>query len=248
MPATLIKEIAVTTVAAQKPEMIVTTKAEGAQKEFRSRMRRARQRVGASAVARLRWLVDFAQGPQEVAPNLANINAEIFEFAMRTLRGSLGAVSPSAAGVVSLRGELAVKLCGWVKEGELEISSQELGAFTRILVRGSDRGSRILSGYQGSTRGALLMACADLIAAEGGRIARCARESCGRLFVRVKRGEYCGPQCSQRVRTERYRASHSKEELSEARHLVYESKVKREKGRARKVGRRPRAKTEAQKG
>ncbi len=228
---TLNGEINVTTFTGANAEMTVTAKTGQTKKNYRAmvRSRRARGRVGGTTIAQLRWLVDFAQDARseaEVGRQLATLRAEISALAIG--RGSM--VGPdSAAEVISLRDDVRRLLTRWSDEGTVELRSSELGDFSRYILR-SSKGSGSASYYQGRAKAAVLLRCADLIEAEGSRVARCQRIACGRLFVRVKRGAYCSRRCSQRVRSERFRTTHEAE-LRAARHDQYREKVRRDQGR-----------------
>ncbi len=208
-----------------------------------AQIKRARRRVGgADPVNRLKWLIDFAQQSQteaEVGASAQNLSDEIFEFSILGLpdrRGALAGFGDPGL-ILSVRRAALRAIEQWVGEGQLDLVTSELGQFVRVVHR---RPGPALSYYHGAAMGAFLTTCANLIQAEGHRIERCARRECGRLFVRVKRGAYCSRQCSQRVRTEKFRSSRSKQELSEIRHRAYTAKVAREKtpAHASKVGRR----------
>jgi hypothetical protein len=51
----------------------------------------------------------------------------------------------------------------------------------------------------------LLWSVRDLVQTAGARLTTCAREGCGRWFLRRKRGAYCSGRCSQKVRNDRVR-------------------------------------------
>lgn len=217
--------------------MSVTAKTDAVERKLASKLRRARNRVGSSPLDRLKWLLEFAEftgASEENAADPENANAEIAEFTR-----SFSGFPIREKAITGLRRGMYEKLQRWVKEGRLQINWSELGSdFARVVVKSSRTGDT-LNRYQG-IQGGFLMACGDLIEREGSRIARCQGPGCDRLFVRRKRGNYCSRRCSQRMRSERFRMSHSREELSEARHQAYKEKVRRESGLARKVSRRPR--------
>jgi hypothetical protein len=85
--------------------------------------------------------------------------------------------------------------------------------------------------YTGGLPSVFVMAVMDLLAAEGWRIAKCAWGSCGKLFVRRKRGAYCSRACSQKARTERYRDAQGAK-WKEKRHAYYVRQVEKLRGRA----------------
>jgi hypothetical protein len=224
--------------------MSVMTKESEANGKYAARIRRARELVGSRPVNRLKWLLDFAQQFEtetEIGAHVEDVHAEIREFTARSLPRATIVFPPDAAGVIALRKATHTTISQWVKEGEVSLVSGEHGQFVHVISKA--RGPRgPVSYYHGAARAALLEACARLLEAEGGRVARCARSGCGRLFVKVKRGAYCSKRCSQSMRTSRFRSSHSKEELSEARHRAYKAKVRKQRGPATagKVSRRSR--------
>lgn len=67
------------------------------------------------------------------------------------------------------------------------------------------------------------LAAMRLIEQHGKQVRRCV--SCGRLFVRTKRKEYCSAACSQRARSRQWYEKH-KDEILERRHLAYKAKHK----------------------
>ena len=79
--------------------------------------------------------------------------------------------------------------------------------------------------------GFLLEAC-ELVAAQAKQLRQCERSQCRELFAANKRQVFCSSRCSQMQRTERFLGSHSREELSDKRHVRYKEKIKKEKGLA----------------
>jgi hypothetical protein len=72
-----------------------------------------------------------------------------------------------------------------------------------------------------------VMEIAEVIEREGNRIAKCISESCGRLFVRRKRGLYCSLRCSRRERQRQYRKNLTVRERYEIRRTQYVKAVDR---------------------
>jgi len=66
------------------------------------------------------------------------------------------------------------------------------------------------------------LAVADLLTMYVRQIRRCTE--CQKLFVKVKRQEYCSAKCSQRRRTRNWREGHE-DELTELRHQAYERNI-----------------------
>jgi hypothetical protein len=90
--------------------------------------------------------------------------------------------------------------------------------------------------YTKDLAAAFLASAIQRVATHYKYIAECAAPNCGLLFVKRKAGRYCSAKCSQRVRSSRYYEQH-REELSRRRHDAYVERIRREKGRARKVQR-----------
>ena len=76
-----------------------------------------------------------------------------------------------------------------------------------------------------------------LLQQHGHEVRRCDREGCDRLFVKVKRAQYCSPQCSQRVRSARWYADHQ-DAAQETRREAYAAGVRRKQPRAKIGGRK----------
>ena len=60
-------------------------------------------------------------------------------------------------------------------------------------------------------------------------MAACARADCRRLFIKQKRGLYCGRQCAQLEHVRRWRSRQSSEQLSERRHKYYLNQLQKER-------------------
>ena len=69
------------------------------------------------------------------------------------------------------------------------------------------------------------------------RVRFCGRRECGAAFIANKRQEFCSPACSQRARTERYRAK-DPERVRRRRRAAYDRAKKRKPAGRRRVGRR----------
>src|SRR5262249_36116812 len=83
--------------------------------------------------------------------------------------------------------------------------------------------AKVFSSYDGPVSAMVLWAAADLIAAEGARLALCGRGKCERpIFVRERPDQaYCSKRCSLLERTRRRRTETPDEELREARRRQY---------------------------
>ena len=80
--------------------------------------------------------------------------------------------------------------------------------------------------YAGDLAAAVLWSAYELVGAQGERIAQCQAPECRTLFVKRKRGLYCSPQCSQRVRSAHYYEKH-KDDLNKARRQQYQERDKK---------------------
>ncbi len=69
---------------------------------------------------------------------------------------------------------------------------------------------------------------AELVLAEGARLAECARPDCGTLFIRRKRGVYCSKRCASYTKTMNYRRRHP-DKVNELRRAAYRRQVKEKK-------------------
>ena len=74
----------------------------------------------------------------------------------------------------------------------------------------------------------------------GHRLARCLRPECCRVFVRIRRQQYCSPRCSQIMRSRRWYAAHRPEARSRRRQ-AYQAQVKTVYPRAKVATRTRRA-------
>jgi hypothetical protein len=199
---------------------------------------------GHDTAARLRFLQRFVEWDltSQAAAKQAVLEALIFTFAARVAGPSdrAGAVmaeldaavrNPSAfrkAISTVIEAQRAVReLLGSLKTGavchcSLEIVGWERLSDGRVLPRvGGDWWHR----FYGAVCMFLIEAGADL------RV--CASPACCRLFLRSKRQEYCERRCSQRERTQRFRARRP-ERVRDLRHQSYERRQRRAPGK-RKV-------------
>lgn len=183
---------------------------------------------------RLGWLLNFAQRPSlefehSGKKQLAKIRAEVEQFAARaptTGRRERTSLSPEELAEIATTVGQGIEE---VRHGALwRLGPDDLKGLTRF-VGSRGKGENFLR-YDGDLRTRFLMVAADLVEAEGDRIRRCAGPECGRLFVKRKRGAYCGTPCSQRMRTNRFLESHPKTELAAKRHEYYRRKIARERG------------------
>jgi hypothetical protein len=93
----------------------------------------------------------------------------------------------------------------------------------------------------GPVRNRIVAAIYSLLADVGAeRLGLCSNPNCRRIFVREGRQTYCGPRCSQRIRTERFKVRHP-ERVSDVRHEVHERRQRARLGSRVKVERKPRS-------
>jgi hypothetical protein len=191
------------------------------------------RKVGKTPIARLGWLLRFAQSEVPSSEKqLAKIDEQIEAFVLLGASG-LGHLARSAEAITNIRDDLLKNLrlianwnpknlgnTGWW------VPLDGLGFYVR-------KGWR--SGYSAGrdTRHNVFMAIAGGLVGseEGKRIQSCARQGCDHLFIRRKRGLYCTPACSQREQTRKYRERQRKLRLR------WNRESDRKKGEARKAGR-----------
>ena len=203
---------------------------------------------GRDTASRLWWLLSFAErdlsSPR--AADQASMETLVFTFAARLA----GPVAQAGARMGKLDAETLDP--GAIREARLKMGDAQravrdvlrslaTGAQCRLSfeVVGWERlpDRRLLPVVGGDWRSRFLGAVAMLLVEAGPDLAVCAREGCERLFLRSRRQAYCSAQCSQRQRTQRFRAAHP-EEVRENRHQSYARRRRREPGKQKvKVGR-----------
>ena len=82
-------------------------------------------------------------------------------------------------------------------------------------------GGKVTHSVSGNHRARIMWWVFQILEKEGHRLRKCPECEERKVFVRIKRGEYCSLACSQHARQRRYFASHSKEEMSKRRHARY---------------------------
>jgi hypothetical protein len=221
--------------------------------EWMARSREAEARVGRTALDRLRWLISFSnRSPEEFQPasgaNLLDLEEDAFYFASR------GWHFPERGHSVwrDQKNRIVKKTEHKLTAKDMRELAKQIDSAIRELLAGRSAHFSVEPARQriwraispsfaqtwgGDWRVMFLMSAFDVLAAEGRRIAKCARGSCAKVFVRRKRGAYCSRACSQRERTRRYREK-NRARLSERRHELYAQRVQKLKGKSRKVGRR----------
>jgi hypothetical protein len=187
----------------------------------------ARARVGSDNLARLKWLLAFAQGENKDASDLA---VEVFAFAAPSdepihepdlPNESLGELAP----------EKINELAKQVRAGINELhAGREWETRPLPLAFVGDNGSR---SYRGRVADCFLAEAFDLALAERARTRMCEWSECKRLFVKNKRAKYCSRQCSAKARFLRWRDNKFKSDgaFSLWRHQRYKASHPRAKRR-----------------
>jgi hypothetical protein len=199
----------------------------------------ARRRVGKSARARLRWLLDFSALSARYARlgirERARITAELYAFAlagMGSMRRSLEPLSREELSrlATTLREGLNSLVAGNPFDLPVAPSLRRrlLPSFLTLRDRGDIElarrhrlGKNPRSIYDGPLSDMALWAAADLACIEGWRLARCSFAGCPHgLFVRARRNQdYCSAACSQHERDRRHQER--VREVAEGRNLSY---------------------------
>ena len=120
-------------------------------------------------------------------------------------------------------------------------SSEGISSFPKvnahlISVRDSESG-RIRKFIDATVEERFFVRAHDLVTEMGERIRQCENTTCERVFFAIKRQSYCGPRCSQQVRTARFRSKENPKEAIQKRRELYEHKQKEKVYRNVKVGR-----------
>jgi hypothetical protein len=193
----------------------------------------ARQRVG----VRLNWLVNFAfrDLSRMGSHRRRAVTMEAYAFALTgagSMRRSTSATLSTAELVeLALKARDALEALTSGRYWDLPIRE---GLRRRVMPLSAQgiRRRNPLSMYEGPLPEMVLWAAADLVCAEGWRLARCSYGRCERrLFVRARPNQdFCSKRCSLLERTRRHRAEQPSHKASEYRHKLYVRQVAREKG------------------
>jgi predicted RNA-binding Zn ribbon-like protein len=176
--------------------------------------------VGRTPVARLGWLLRFAQAElPTTAKALQRVDEELGGFLLLSGAQFFTSSARDPESLRKLREELREKLHLVVNQtpGGFGVGTGWLVPYDglgRIVHKGSITGymglDRFATGDQDAqepTRQQVFMVlAAELVGSpEGKRIQVCAREGCERLFVRRKRGLYCSLKCGSNEQSRKYR-------------------------------------------
>jgi hypothetical protein len=171
----------------------------------------------------LKWLLDAIQAKSDKA-TLATVAGEIGHF----VRGLADTEAPVNVAPAALR-RLLKEAHEGIEDFVIRRTKWEVRLTGRISRKVEWIGRLSLASYEGSWRTAFLLRAFELVERCGDRIHVCALASCGRLFLKHKRQDFCSKSCSQRARTDRLQA---RPDWQERRHSYYRKKVATEKGSA----------------
>ena len=146
-------------------------------------------------------------------------------------------VTPAA--LRALQRTLATKLDGLVPTSgnpAVSLLEQELGAHRVVLMVCERQVERTVFAEWPNV---FWIAVLAILEDGGHRLARCLRPECCRVFVRIRRQQYCSPRCSQIMRSRRWYAAHRPEARSRRRQ-AYQAQVKTVYPRAKVVATRTR--------
>lgn len=90
----------------------------------------------------------------------------------------------------------------------------ESGTEQHVIGRVKEHGNQVLVKINSSNRSQTLLWFFKIMEAEGHRLKRCPECKEKRIFVKIKRQEYCSKSCSQRVRTRRFMENYVKREAA----------------------------------
>jgi hypothetical protein len=206
---------------------------------------RAIPRVGLKAEERFAWLLRFAERDLRKVPAEATqweVAAFIYGAQMAGSDGTeTTPVSPVE--VMALFDQEPTRLVQRVQRdlqrllGALRAKRLIPFRITYVFYGSPDVLIPVLSGnVRKRFRDAVGMLLKDL----GDKVGVCSAEPCNRVFFRTGRQEYCSVQCSQRVRSGRFRQAHP-DQVREGRHETYKRKRQRTLGSKVKVMRRTKA-------
>jgi hypothetical protein len=186
-------------------------------------------------VGALRWEI---QAFTYQRPGLDAVAEELFGTPKRRLsRGRPSRFAPSfllegAAAVRALHERLRDGVYSLLNHGEWSVSVK--GDFG---LRRAANGQLVMRAG-GTPEVAFFLAVCELLQVLGSRVSLCPVSGCGRFMIAEGRQRFCSPQCSQRVRTARFKANHPGL-LAERKHERYKGKTQAQLGKRVRVRRRP---------
>ena len=216
--------------ARRKPRIVLMT----ASAAERAISEQAFSKLKKSPLSQLEWLLDFAQLPSSTIETLndvelAKLSAEVCAFTEVSdhkprLQFTIPGSRPEISTEVSKLARYAEQaIAGVLSPSGYLFEPAESGRLARHLQR-TPRPKQpkfILARDIGDLSAHFVNETANIIEREGNRIEKCISESCGRLFVKRKRGLYCSPRCSGRERQRQYRKNLTVQERYGDRHAQY---------------------------
>jgi hypothetical protein len=181
----------------------------------------AERRLGSSPIRQLQWLLRLSQLSEkdlvrELSDSKSSLPLELALFTVHdpALFAHRGDRDAARAGLLKALAKIKHGLdsladaSGWILSYPSGITS-ELGKTDQQRMIGTF--GRPLDETYRSKDGptAFLLRAKDLVKLEGSRLARCDAKECRRLFVRRKRGLFCGKKCGLRERVRAYRERHA---------------------------------------
>lgn len=210
------------------------------------RLEQALKRLGREPAQRLGWLLKFAEEDiDSLSPGrLVDLYDEMSAFEHR-----------QKADVIAVEGDRVYQRKHWDDEDVVRSVQRKFKALMDDLFQKGKcyydveaqfslyrdpSGGRIEQGFGADSEIRFFLAAFELLALEGHRVRNCAEPKCNRLFAATKRQAFCSPQCSQRVRTAKYRTAH-RDVAQRLRRTAYVKKQRAKHGPAVKVTSRKKA-------
>jgi hypothetical protein len=224
--------------ARRKPRIVMLMTESAAERAINEQ---AFYKLKKSPLSQLEWLLAFAERPSSTIETLndvelAKLSAEVCAFTEVSdrkprLQFTIPGSRPEISTEVSKLARYAEQaVAGVLSPSGYLFAPAEFGRLARHLQR-TPRPKQpkfILARDIGDLSAHFVMETANIIEREGDRIEKCISESCGRLFVKRKRGLYCSPRCSRRERQRSYRKGLTSKERYEIRYAQYVKTVNRQ--------------------
>ena len=182
------------------------------------------EKVGATPLDRLRWLVDFVQRPGLGHLAETDLEQAVREMAAFTIAEhsspTYEAIDAAKLEDAAVRVRLGIEALASGDAWPLHLHG---GMRLTVQLR-YDSDGKLRRMFSGSLADSFVWQSQNVL--DEARIRRCPVD--GRLFVPSKRQEYCSSLCSQKMRNERFRDEHSPENRRKRRHNAYMQKIARE--------------------
>jgi hypothetical protein len=198
--------------------------------KLRLRLDRALNRIGREPARRLGWLLKLAdEDIDAVSPGrLVDLSDEIEAFVYtKDVAGDVAYRSSDWHDedvVRSVQRTFKALMDDLFQKGQCHYDAE-----SRFFLFRNQPGEPIEQALGTTTEIKFVLAAFELFTSEGHRIRNCAEPKCNRLFVATKRQAFCSPQCSQRVRTAKYRKAH-REVAQRLRRATYVKKQRAKHG------------------